>query len=73
MKNGKTKSNFIPEYWHMHRCDCGFIWAHSDENRNNDAAHTCPRCRRMVGSKYNPTRPCEVDFVGCGVVQDTKI
>lgn len=29
---------------HRHRCECGCVWEHGDENNGLDKPHECPEC-----------------------------
>lgn len=37
-----------PDNFHRHRCDCGFVWQHSDDCAGNLEAHHCPACGALV-------------------------
>jgi hypothetical protein len=37
---------------HAHRCDCGLIWHHGDENHGKEGPHTCPVCGGLQYKRY---------------------
>lgn len=60
-----------PASWHAHQCPtCCAIWQHQASSRDNELAHTCPRCgefslERMMA---NPSAVTNINTVGNGVL-----
>lgn len=59
------KAYTVPEGSHLHKCGCGFIWQHTDNNAGDDLAHLCV-CGEMVWQRYNGQ--AHPNFIGCGEI-----
>lgn len=45
---------------HSHKCcNCGRIWSHSDNRRENEKAHKCRGCGGMSWYQYDEADSCE--------------
>lgn len=38
---------------HKHKCDCGIVFEHGEECRDNSSAHRCPSCGVEVWNRYH--------------------
>ena len=42
-----------PQGFHKHKCDCGYVWEHSDHCRGISYHHKCPSCSTIQWAQYS--------------------